>query len=617
MALFDIKNQTFREVMGNDTQYEVPRFQRDYSWKEEQWEDLWEDILKSIEDSQNSPHRGNSSGGGGGSGSGSSSENGNGSGGGFHYMGYLVLQPLTHPRFIVIDGQQRLTTLSILILALLRELDKLVRKSEPSNSSHPSPSLDPDPNQKRLNILYDSFIGVQDATSLLPDYKLSLNRNNDDYFKTYLCDYRLEELPVPHGKPSEKLMRMAFGYFQKKVRGHFSSRMEGEDLAQFIANMAINLHFTSIIVNSEVNAYTIFETLNARGVQLSTPDLVKNYIFSLIDNDKRKRLPDRKLQTLESKWNQITEPVGENRVLSFIRAHWNSQNTFSTKSDLFKKIRKDLKDARGANSYLDSLLKNSPVYAALRNEEHAFWKQCKEGAYNDRRLRARLGLLNLFKISTPHGALLMAFHKLKPKDFVRLLYYIESLSVRYNIVCGKNPSPQERLYAKVAQYLRETAKPSLRRVVEILKKIMPSDREFEMQFEEKTFKTGNDDRQARYFLHRVEHLLNEGKAPFSFADSSVEHILPKNPSEEWIRLFENKDRAEEWAGYLGNMTLLSVEQNKGAERKNFEEKKKYFEESPFKVTQQCLKYEEWNEKTISERQKWLGKKARELWRFPS
>ena len=589
MIPFQIKNQSFREAMGNSIKYKVPRFQRDYSWKDEQWEDLWEDILVSIGNSQ----EGN--------------QHGNKSRNGFHYMGYLVLQPLTPTSFIIIDGQQRLTTISILILAILCELDQLVKKKKTSKLNRSNLT---DSNQKRLNILQHSYIGAQDAASLQYDYKLSLNRNNDEYFKTFLCSLR--NPPTTNKKPSEKLMARALEYFQKKTQAYFHLRMKGENLAKFINTMAMNLHFTTIEVSSEVNAYTIFETLNARGVQLSTPDLVKNYIFSLID--KAGKLPDRQLKNLESKWSQVVNPLGGNKVLLFIRAHWNSQNTFSRKIDLFKKIRKSLKDARGANNYLDSLVENAPVYAALRNSSHDFWKQHKKGAYNDRKLEIRLQMLNLFNISTPHGALLMAFHKLKPKDFIRLLFYVEVLSVRYSVICGKNPSPLERVYAKVAKFLREASTPSLNKVVRILKEITPPDKEFRIKFEEKIFKTGTDDKQARYFLCRIESFLAE--TPFSFDDSSLEHILPKNPSKEWIRVFQNEEKAKDWMERLGNMTLLSVSQNQLAEGKNFIAKKKFFQKSPFKVTQQCLQYEEWNEKTIYERQKWLGKLAKSIWRLP-
>ena len=91
---FNTKNDTYRKLMGNGLTYRIPRFQRDYSWTEEEWEDLWLDILGTIK------HGGEPA----------------------HYMGYLVLQSDNDKVFDVIDGQQRLTTMSLIALAVLKNL---------------------------------------------------------------------------------------------------------------------------------------------------------------------------------------------------------------------------------------------------------------------------------------------------------------------------------------------------------------------------------------------------------------------------------------------------------------------------------------------------------------
>ncbi|MCA9646545.1 MAG: DUF262 domain-containing protein, partial [Myxococcales bacterium] len=95
---FNTSNQTLRKLMGNGLVYRVPPFQRDYSWTEEEWDDLWQDIVGLLAPDGESAH----------------------------YMGYLVLQTRDERNFDVIDGQQRLTTLSVLILAVLKNLHALV-----------------------------------------------------------------------------------------------------------------------------------------------------------------------------------------------------------------------------------------------------------------------------------------------------------------------------------------------------------------------------------------------------------------------------------------------------------------------------------------------------------
>ncbi|MFN6066912.1 MAG: DUF262 domain-containing protein, partial [Pseudanabaena sp.] len=91
---FNTSNQSLRQLLGNGLLYRVPPFQRDYSWTDEEWDDLWQDILGLFaEDGETA-----------------------------HYMGYLVLQSSNNKQFDIIDGQQRLTTISILILAALDHL---------------------------------------------------------------------------------------------------------------------------------------------------------------------------------------------------------------------------------------------------------------------------------------------------------------------------------------------------------------------------------------------------------------------------------------------------------------------------------------------------------------
>ena len=141
--------------MGNGLVYRIPRFQRDYSWGEQEWEDLWADILE-----VNAPD-----------------------GDQAHYMGYLVLQSQDKNSYDVIDGQQRLTTLSILVLAALRLLQKQVVEG-----------VQADENQRRINQIRQTYIGYLDPVTLVARSKLTLNRNNDSYYQTYLVPLR--QLPA-------------------------------------------------------------------------------------------------------------------------------------------------------------------------------------------------------------------------------------------------------------------------------------------------------------------------------------------------------------------------------------------------------------------------------------
>ena len=569
MVQFDTKNQSFRQIMGNGLKYSVPRFQRDYSWQREQWEDLWQDIEEIFNTQSN-----------------------------FHYMGYLVLQSSDNTNFTIIDGQQRLTTISIFILAVLRELKNLVERQ-----------IESEKNQKRIETIQGSFIGFTDPVSLQLKHKLDLNRNNDRHFKTYLCE--LLDPPVRSINRSEKLMGDALRYFRCEIKKYFNDQVEGEKAARLVESTVKSLIFTTITVGSDANAYTVFETLNARGVQLSTPDLIKNCIFSLIDSDRS--VHDEILKGLEDHWSCIVEQLGKNDFSQFIRVDWNSHKPFSRKSGLFKKIKSHLTDAESAKKYLEHLKENSQIYSALQSENDEFWLQYKEGIYNEENLKLSLRMLSWFNVVAPQSVLMSGFQKFNPNDFVKFVYSIEALTVRYNIICGKSTGPQEKLYSETAVKIEQSPGISIDEVNEVLKKIYPSDEEFINAFKMKAFRTQQTAKKARYFLYRIEKYLNKD-AP-SFENSSLEHILPKDPSEKWLGEFEEPDRLEEWVDRIGNMALLSHEQNRCAGSGEFIEKKKYFSESPYKVTQECLKYSSWNESSISDHQQWLAEQACETWCF--
>jgi len=152
--------------MGNGLIYSVPRFQRDYSWTSTEWDDLWQDIEALFEEDGEEQH----------------------------YMGYLVLQSKDSKNFDVIDGQQRLATLSILILAVLGNLKDLIDQQQ-----------DVDNNSQRLEQLRSSFIVYLDPVTLIAKSKLNLNRNNDSLYQRYLVP--IEPAPKRNLKATEHLRR--------------------------------------------------------------------------------------------------------------------------------------------------------------------------------------------------------------------------------------------------------------------------------------------------------------------------------------------------------------------------------------------------------------------------
>ena len=247
--LLDSKTATLQDLIGNGKTYRVPPYQRDYSWEPEQWEDLWSDIL----DLRGKPEDS-------------------------HYMGALVVEGKSDREFLIIDGQQRIATLSVLALAVIKRLEELAATgSEPEN------------NRARAEELRKQLVSKRDAVSLTESSKLYLNQTDNGFYQDTLV--RLREPMNPRRMPkSNARLWECFQWFSGKLRG--LALVDGAALAGLLSEIvARQLIFILITVDNELNAYTVFETLNARGLELSSTDLLKNYLFSKVES-KPKSKPD-------------------------------------------------------------------------------------------------------------------------------------------------------------------------------------------------------------------------------------------------------------------------------------------------------------------------------------
>jgi uncharacterized protein with ParB-like and HNH nuclease domain len=314
--LMDPTNQTFQELLSNGVKYVVSRFQRDYAWDQEQWEDLWADI-ETLEH--------------------------------YHYMGYIVLQRKGQQEFEVIDGQQRLVTLSLIVLAAMANIQNLINQG-----------IEKTENQERLRVLTDRLIGYKNLVTMNVTSKLYLNRNNN-YFYQKICSNLAPLNPIT---ASNQLIKQAFEFFSKPM-----SPLSGSELGDLIEKISSRMLFTKIVVRDILNAYQLFETLNARGVQLSTPDLLKNYLFSVITSNDD--VPDEQVNDLDEDWLNILTHREKN-FSDFIRHHHNIQNPENSKRNLFKSLKQIADTPQSASQYLKSLTEYAPVYASLLNP-HDEW----------------------------------------------------------------------------------------------------------------------------------------------------------------------------------------------------------------------------------------------------
>lgn len=564
---FNTTNSTFRQLLGNGLSYRVPPFQRDYSWSEDEWDDLWQDIVALFEEGAEASH----------------------------YMGYLVLQSSDSKRFDIIDGQQRMTTISVMVLAALAHLQDLV-----------DANLDAGDNAKRKDQLRNSYIGYVDPVTLVPRSKLELNRHNNRFYQTYLVS--LEKLPQRGLNASEHQLRKAFNWFKDRIRSRTGATVtSGRDVAAFLDELVDKLFFTVITVTDELNAFKVFETLNARGVRLSATDLLKNYLFSVISTPETH---ESEFKALEERWERIVGLMGSESLPEFLRVFWNSRNKLVRKSDLFKTIRKRITTREAAFDLLRNLDQSASIYAALRDPQDATWN------IDERRA---LEQLLMFNVRQPLAMLLACYDKFFESNraaFTRVLKAVAVVSFRYNVICNLQTHDQERLYNEIAWKVSGGTLGTVFDVINALRDVYPEDEPFKAAFADKELRTTNsrNKKVVKYILFEIEHQRSGQDFEFESASYSLEHILPEHPDQSWAYIEEPKQ--DRFIYRLGNMTPLETKPNRELGNRDYASKRVVYEKSDFQITRAIAEhYETWDEHKIEARQKQLAKLATSLWRI--
>ena len=549
-------NKTYRQLMGNGLRYEIPKFQRDYSWEAEHWDDLWQDIRALLADEDNE-----------------------------HYMGYLVLQTSNNKEFQIIDGQQRLTTMSLLILSTLKCLKDLVDSG-----------IEAENNLKRKNSLLNSYIEYVDPVTLISNNKLKLNRNSDDYYKQHLV--LLKELPLRNTNASEKHMRECFNWYYDRIKKEFNT---GESLAAFIDNIVDKLFFTVIEVTDQLNAFKVFETLNARGVQLSSADLLKNYLFFVVDETKPHIS---EIEELENIWSKIVGKLGEQKFEDYLRYYWNSIHKSVGKKNLFKTIKGNIKSKDQVFELIRNLNDTADIYLAIQNPEDAFWKDKPE-------IRKSLKELKLFQIRQINSLFLSAVRNLEVENFKKLAKICSVISFRYNIIGGLNPNAQEDVYNTVALKILSNKQFE----VADFQTIYVSDLNFENDFSTKEFKnTTRNHKIVKYILSKIEVYQHRNEIDPESDLFTIEHILPENADDTWGNFtFEEINRS---VYRIGNLTLLEKKLNREADQKAYVEKIVLFAQSNSELTKTLPdNFNTWNEDKLAARQRELAKHAKAIWKI--
>ena len=556
---------TYLDLIGNGKRYRVPPYQRDYSWTEEEWEDLWNDIVDLHREPDSR-----------------------------HYMGAVVVQAETDREFLVIDGQQRLATIGIFTLAVIRKLHRMAEGG-----------IDPERNRERAQELRNRFIGEKDPASLIENSRLNLNETDDALYQDYLV--QLRDPHNPRGlHRSGALLWKCFGYFSDRLEELAELRDDGEALTKVLSEtVARRLLFINITVDDDFNAYTVFETLNARGLELTTTDLLKNYLFSKVT-------ATGDLDALRRRWQSLLGTVTQERFPDFLRYHLLCEQPRIRKQRLFKLVQERVRTPEEVFGLLDALEARAELFAALSDASHDYWTDLPDA-------RPHIRELILFRARQMTPLLFAAWERLRmerPDDFVRILKLVSVVTFRYSIVSAFNPNALESVYHDAAKAVLDGNASAPRAVFDLLRPIYVDDDRFRDDFAKLTVRARGQRRKfAKYVLCRLEADARGSPCDHETDPATIEHILPQNPSADWTEDFPPRQH-ESAVDRLGNLTLLEAGPGRDLGNAPFSQKRPSYARSGYALTNRIpeLAPEEWTLALLERRQRELAGRAVHIWR---
>ena len=550
----------YLELIGNGKAYRVPPYQRDYAWTEEEWEDLWNDVLDLRQENE-----------------------------GRHYMGALVVQGESDREFTIIDGQQRLATISILSLAVIAKLHRMADRE-----------IDAERNRERAMELRNRFVGEKDPASLIESSRLNLSLTDDAFYQDYLV--QLREPPNPRGLPqSNSLLWRCFRYFSERLEALDDLEEDGEALARVLSETTARcLLFILIKVEDELDAYTVFETLNARGLELTTADLLKNYFFS------RVRVQS-DLEALQRRWQALIATVTPERFSDFLRYHFLCEQSGVRRERLFKLVRERVNTAQHVFDLLGALEHRAELFAALADANHEYWMDRGD-------VKPYVQALILFRARQVTPVLFAAWERFSPDDFARILKLVTVVSFRY-VVSGRNPNALESAYHEAAKAILDGIARRPGGVFAHLRSVYVDDGAFENSFAVYSLNPRGSKKLVKYILCRLEERAGGVSRDPATEPATIEHIVPQNPSEDWFGSFTALE-VDAATNRIGNMTLLESAVNREVGNAPYTEKRAAYEGSAYSLTREVAEMapDEWTFALMENRQRLLARRATQAWR---
>ena len=377
-------------------------------------------------------------------------------------------------------------------------------------------------------------------------------------------------------------------------------------LLSVLRYLSDNVNVVRFVLASDDAAYTIFETLNDRGLELGPLDLVKNYLFSQAEKSREGSLVE-----FEARWTEMMTLLSSSKADSFLRAFWSSRHAKPEGAKLFTAFKKAYSDPKLLYGLSVDMRQDAERYAALFSSRDPIWTQFTPAA------RASIDALGVMGFSQAYPIILSALDKFPKGEMERLLWLIECVAVRHQLIGRRRPGRVESLGGRAAKDIFECKINTATSTYVLIRELYVPDDEFKLAFENHEETNG---RKIKFLLTGVEreaiardsHTLTDELTTESV---TVEHIFPRSPSQAWSAVAAaDANWDDSLTNRLGNLCLLpSINHSLG--NKEFSDKLDTYKKSRLRLTKGLDRYAQWGRVEILSRQKHMAELAVSAWRF--
>ncbi|BAY21209.1 hypothetical protein NIES2100_09590 [Calothrix sp. NIES-2100] len=546
------------QYFNGEKQNLIPLFQRRYKWSEDNWQTLWDDLMVQYEVGDT----------------------------GTHFMGAIVSVsarsvPVGVSKYLIIDGQQRLTTVSLLLCALRDCLD--------SNSA------------SRIQEVYltNRFRDLEDTLKFVP------TQADRDVYRTIVLDRRVP----PNSKDEDVRMAAAYHFFKNKLLKSTDSNDNAVDPAKVLITLEQCLQVVMINLGDDDDPYLIFESLNFKGEPLTQADLVRNYLLMCF---RHSISPGGEQERVYSKYWMPLESMLKSNLTEFLRHYLMKDGDDIKQGGIYAAIKAKLKSMKSTEDV------EAEVHFMQRFGEFytRFLLPDQEETLS---IRDCLDNIKELKVTTSYPLLLRLFNvrqtgHLSEVDLEKCLRLVESFVVR-RVVCGVPTNPLNKLFIQLAKNFPDTDHAQwLHRSLSSSgsNRRFPKDAEFATAFMNQP-QYGRAT--TRFILCRLEKSFNH-KETVDLSTATIEHILPQTLTQEWRS--ELGSEAEKvhttLVNTFGNLTLTSY--NSELSNLPFSEKKAKLENTHIELNRWILQQTSWGASEIEERANNLLLIANKIWLSP-